>query len=78
MRAVVRPNLDLSGAAVATGFIVNPLVGLGALVGQFLLRNPVESALSQRYVVTGTWENPVITSGGNQNNAPSQPPVTTN
>ena len=78
MRAVVRPNLDLSGAAVATGFIVNPLVGLGALVGQYLLRNPVESALSQRYVVTGTWENPVITSGGNQNNAPAPPPVTTN
>lgn len=78
MRAVVRPNLDLSGAAVATGFIVNPLVGLGALVGQFLLRNPVEAALSQRYVVRGTWDDPIIESAGNQNNATPQPIEITN
>ncbi len=60
LEAVVRPNLDMSGTALATGFLVNPIVGLSALVGQYLLRNPVESALSQRYRVTGPWDDPKI------------------
>ena len=63
--ANVKPNLDMSGAAIATGFVVNPLVGLGALVGQYLLKIPVEKALSIDYIVTGTWDNPLINGKGN-------------
>jgi len=78
LNAEVRPNLDLSGTAVATGFIINPLVGLGALVGQYLLRKPVEAALSARYRVTGLWEDPHIeTAGGDKTPpAPSNQPGT--
>jgi uncharacterized protein (TIGR02099 family) len=61
--AVVRPNLDMSGTALATGFLINPIVGLSALVGQYLLRNPVEAVLSQRYHVTGTWHDPKVNAG---------------
>lgn len=68
LEAVVRPNLDMSGTALATGFLVNPIVGLSALVGQYLLRNPVESALSQRYQVSGPWEDPKIVEGARQKN----------
>ena len=77
MRAVVRPNLDLSGAAIATGFVVNPLVGLSALIGQYVLRNPVEAALSQRYVVRGTWDAPEVSSAGNdrETEAPTRPEI---
>lgn len=60
LNANVKPNLDMSGAAIATGFVVNPLVGLGALVGQFLLKIPVEKALSVDYVVSGNWDSPLI------------------
>ncbi len=63
--ANVKPNLDMSGTAIATGFVVNPLVGLGALVGQYLLKIPVEKALSVDYVVTGTWDDPLINGKGN-------------
>lgn len=63
--ANVRPNLDMSGAAIASGFVVNPLVGLGALVGQYLLKIPVEKALSVDYIVTGTWDNPLINGKSN-------------
>lgn len=65
--AVVRPNLDMSGTAVATGFLLNPIVGLSALVGQYLLRTPVEAVLSQRYHVGGTWEDPKISEGPDPN-----------
>ncbi len=63
INAVVRPNLDMSGTALATGFLINPIVGLSALVGQYLLRNPVEAVLSQRYHVTGTWLDPEVVAG---------------
>lgn len=58
--AEVKPNLDMSGTAIATGFVVNPLVGISALVGQYLLRNPVEKALAVNYSVAGPWDNPII------------------
>jgi uncharacterized protein (TIGR02099 family) len=60
MQADVRPVLDMSGAAVATAFVVNPLAGLSALVTQFLLRNPIERAMSAKYDVKGTWDEPEL------------------
>ncbi|MDO9025336.1 AsmA-like C-terminal region-containing protein [Zwartia sp.] len=60
MDADVRPILDMSGAAVATAFVVNPIAGLSALVSQFLLRNPIERAMSAKYRVKGPWDEPVL------------------
>lgn len=78
IKATVRPQLDLSGSALAAGFVVNPIVGLSAMVGQFLLRNPIERALSAQYHVTGSWDNPLVTSGGEVVPTDSQSPGTTN
>lgn len=51
----------LSGvAAVGAGVLVNPLVGLGVLLGGEVLKSPIERVLSVQYTVTGTWDNPVI------------------
>ncbi|MEI6738007.1 MAG: AsmA-like C-terminal region-containing protein, partial [Pseudomonadota bacterium] len=47
-------------AAVGTGFLVNPLVGLGVLLGGGLITAPIEKILSVQYTVTGTWDNPLI------------------
>lgn len=60
MDADVRPVLDMSGAAVATAFVVNPVVGLSALVSQYLLRYPIERAMSAKYHVKGPWDEPVL------------------
>lgn len=60
MQADVRPLLDMSGAALATAFVVNPIAGLSALVTQFLLRNPIERAMSAKYEVKGTWDEPEL------------------
>lgn len=60
MEADVRPILDMSGAAVATAFVVNPIAGLSALVTQFLLRNPIERAMSAKYEVKGPWDEPEL------------------
>lgn len=59
LRAVVVPNLDASGATLATA-IINPLVGLGAFVTQWLLKNPLSRAMSMEYKVTGPWDDPKV------------------
>ena len=58
--ADVKPRFDMSGSAVATGFLVNPLVGVSALVTQYLLRNPIERAMTAKYHVRGPWDDPTL------------------
>lgn len=60
MDADVKPRFDMSGTAVATGFVVNPIVGVSALVTQFLLRNPIERAMTVKYQVRGPWDDPTL------------------
>ena len=60
MEADVRPLFDMSGAALATAFVVNPIAGLSALATQFLLRNPIEKAMTVKYAVTGPWDDPKL------------------
>lgn len=55
----VRPMLT-SAAAVAGAAVVNPLVGVAALLVQKALGDPVEQAASRDYRVTGTWGNPQV------------------
>lgn len=62
MHAVVVPNLDASGAAVLTAVAVNPLVGLGAFVTQWLLKEPLADAMSVQYRVSGSWDDPKVES----------------
>jgi uncharacterized protein YhdP len=60
MHANVQPRFDLSGTAVATAFIVNPIAGLSALLTQYVLRNPIERAMSVQYRVKGPWDDPIL------------------
>jgi len=72
LQADVRPILDMSGAAVATAFVVNPIAGLSALVSQFILRNPIERAMSAKYQVKGTWDEPELIPVGVPTPVPEQ------
>ena len=74
MQADVKPRLDLSGTAVATAFVVNPLAGLSALLGQYVLRNPLEKAMSVQYRVKGPWDDPIL----EPMEAPAKPPAPPN
>lgn len=60
LQAVVVPNLDVSGAAVAAGIAINPLIGLGAFVTQWLLKSPMARAMTVRYHISGPWSDPHI------------------
>ncbi|MBV6271572.1 TIGR02099 family protein [Alcaligenaceae bacterium CGII-47] len=60
MEAVIIPNLDVSGAAIAAGIAINPIVGLGAFLTQWLLKTPLARAMTVRYKIGGSWDDPVI------------------
>jgi uncharacterized protein YhdP len=60
LNVVVIPELNTGGASVVYGLAVNPVIGLGAFLAQYFLKNPVSAALTQDYQVTGPWKDPVI------------------
>ncbi len=55
-QAVAVPKIEMSGAAILSGIIVNPIVGVGAFLTQWLLQEPLGRALTQRFHVTGNWD----------------------
>ncbi|HEY0293965.1 MAG TPA: YhdP family protein [Bordetella sp.] len=59
LHAVVVPNLDASGAAIAAA-LVNPVIGLGAFITQWLLKQPLARAMTSEYHVTGSWDDPKV------------------
>jgi uncharacterized protein (TIGR02099 family) len=55
----VAPRLG-TVAAVGAGVLVNPLVGLGVLLGGQAFKAPLERVLSVQYTVSGKWDNPDV------------------
>ena len=62
LRVLVLPEFNAGLASLGYAALVNPAVGLGAFVAQYILRNPVRELLSYEYRVTGSWEDPVVES----------------
>jgi uncharacterized protein YhdP len=55
----VIPTLNFGTAAIAVAF-VNPLIGLGGFVGQYLLSESISNTFSREYSVSGSWQKPAI------------------
>lgn len=60
LRIKVIPKLS-EGVAVAGALIGGPLVGVGVLAAQKMMRDPIEEASSQSFMVTGPWLAPDVT-----------------
>jgi uncharacterized protein (TIGR02099 family) len=58
--ARVLPEINAGGASIAYAAIVNPALGLGSFVVQWLLRKPLQEIFASEYDVTGTWGQPVV------------------
>ena len=63
LHLVVLPEIDASTAALAVG-VANPILGLGAFLAQYMLRNPLSKAFALEYDIAGTWTDPTITRRG--------------
>ncbi|WP_348635321.1 YhdP family protein [Herbaspirillum sp. LeCh32-8] len=59
LHVVVIPEINL-GTASVVAMAVNPVVGVGTLLAQLFLRNPVMKSLTFEYKVTGPWSDPIV------------------
>jgi uncharacterized protein YhdP len=59
LRVHITPTLS-AGAGVIAAAVVNPLLGLGALVADFALSHTVESTFALDYAITGPWSKPQV------------------
>jgi uncharacterized protein YhdP len=59
LRVTIFPTLDATSGALAL-FAINPIAGLGALVGQYLLTNQINKAMQSDYLIQGSWKAPQI------------------
>jgi uncharacterized protein (TIGR02099 family) len=56
----VVPVVGDSVAAAAAVALLNPIVGIGALLAQRLLKDPIGQMLAYQYRVTGPWDDPKV------------------
>jgi uncharacterized protein (TIGR02099 family) len=60
LRVRVVPSIADNVAAAAGLALINPVVGLGALVAQRVLKEPIGQMLAYEYRVTGAWDDPKV------------------
>lgn len=60
LRVWVVPDFNAGAASLAYA-VINPAVGLGTLVTQWLLQRPLAEAATREFHITGRWEAPVVT-----------------
>jgi uncharacterized protein YhdP len=59
LRVLVIPEINAGTASLAYAAI-NPALGLGTFVAQWLLRRPLIAASTREFRVTGSWADPKI------------------
>jgi uncharacterized protein (TIGR02099 family) len=59
LKVVVVPEIN-AGTASLIATAINPAIGLGTFLAQFLLREPLQSAATQQFQVSGSWADPKV------------------
>ena len=59
LTVVVIPEINAGTASLAYA-LINPAVGLGAFLANYLFRKPLSEAFTSAYQVTGPWSHPKV------------------
>ncbi len=59
LRITIFPTIDATAGSLAA-FAINPIVGLGAILGQYLITNQINRTMQTDYLVQGSWNNPEV------------------
>jgi uncharacterized protein (TIGR02099 family) len=59
LRVTIFPTIDATAGSLAA-FAINPIVGLGALVGQYLITSQINRNFQSDYLVQGSWDDPEV------------------
>ena len=68
IRVVVVPEIN-AGTASLIAAAINPAVGLGSFLAQFVLRKPLMEAATQEFHIDGSWVEPRIQRVGGKSSA---------
>jgi len=74
LKVVVVPELN-AGTASLIATAINPAIGLGSFLAQFLLRQPLQSAATQEFRITGGWADPQVAKVARPTPAPARSPT---
>ena len=70
----VQPQVDAGLASLAYAAMVNPAVGIGSFIAQWMLQKPLASMLATEFEVEGDWSDPQVRQRARE--APAQPDPT--
>ncbi len=56
----IEPELNAGLASLAYAAAVNPVVGLGSLIGQWVLKKPLQKLFEIDLMIAGTWADPEV------------------
>jgi uncharacterized protein YhdP len=59
LKVVVVPEIN-AGTAALIATAINPAIGLGTFLAQFLLQQPLQKAATQQFHITGGWADPQV------------------
>jgi len=59
LRITIFPTIDATAGSLAA-FAINPIIGLGAVLGQYLVTNQINRTMQTDYLIQGSWENPEV------------------
>ena len=59
LRITIFPTIDATAGSLAA-FAINPIIGLGAVLGQYLITNQINRNMQTDYLIQGSWENPEV------------------
>ncbi|WP_397391136.1 YhdP family protein [Polynucleobacter sp.] len=59
LRVTIFPTIDATAGSLAA-FVINPIIGLGAVVSQYLITNQINRTMQTDYLIQGSWENPEV------------------
>ena len=76
LKVVVVPEINV-GTASLIATAINPAIGLGTFLAQFLLRQPLQAAATKQFHITGGWSDPQIEKVERSPTAPATPATPT-
>ena len=59
LRITIFPTIDATAGSLAA-FVINPIVGLGAVLGQYLITNQINRTMQTDYLIQGSWDDPEV------------------
>ncbi len=59
LRITIFPTIDATAGSLAA-FALNPIIGLGAVLGQYLITSQINRTMQTDYLVQGSWRDPEV------------------